>query len=90
LPSILNDLSRQEAKGEAASSPILADLENGTMEMVICSFALHLIENASELFALLWQLSMRTRWLVVIAPHKKPDVQVLNLLILRYLTIHGR
>lgn len=42
--------------------------------MVICSFALHLIDNASELFALLWELSTKFRWLVVLAPHKKPEV----------------
>jgi hypothetical protein len=43
--------------------------------MVICSFALHLIDNPSELFALLWELSTKSRWLVILAPHKKPEVQ---------------
>ena len=63
------------------------------VEMTICSFALHLIESPSELFALLWQLrlvccsvrginisdmqcSLRTRWLIVLAPHKKPEVRL--------------
>ncbi|KZT11979.1 uncharacterized protein LAESUDRAFT_640702 [Laetiporus sulphureus 93-53] len=45
------------------------------IDMVICSFALHLIETPSELFALLWELSTKCRWLVVIAPHKKPDIK---------------
>lgn len=49
------------------------------IEMVICSFALHLIETPSKLFALLWQLSTRARWLVILAPHKKPEVS--NLLL---------
>ncbi|KIJ55122.1 hypothetical protein M422DRAFT_41190 [Sphaerobolus stellatus SS14] len=44
------------------------------MEMVICSFALHLIEP-SELFSLLWELSLKARWLVVLEPHKKPEIK---------------
>jgi len=44
------------------------------IEMVICSFALHLIETAYELFALLWELSTKAKWLVLLAPHKKPEV----------------
>lgn len=44
--------------------------------MVICSFALHLIESPSELFALLWELSTKSRWLIILAPHKKPEVRV--------------
>lgn len=32
------------------------DHEDPIIEMVICSFALHLIEKPSELFALLWEL----------------------------------
>ena len=35
--------------------------------------ALHLITQ-SELFALLWQLSTKATWLIIIAPHKKPEV----------------
>jgi hypothetical protein len=45
-----------------------------TIEMVVCSFALHLIETPSALFALLCALSYKSRWLVVLAPHKKPEV----------------
>jgi hypothetical protein len=63
--------------------------------MTVCSFALHLIESPSELFALLWELrcvahiistciqirrltntSTKCRWLVVLAPHKKPEVHI--------------
>jgi len=45
------------------------------IDMVICSFALHLINNPSELFALLWELSTKSRWLVILAPHKKPEIK---------------
>jgi len=45
------------------------------IEMVVCSFALHLLEDASGLFALLWELSSKARWLVVLAPHKKPELK---------------
>lgn len=46
------------------------------VEMVICSFALHLVENSSQLFSLLWELSLKSHWLVVLAPHKKPEVSL--------------
>jgi len=45
------------------------------IEMIICSFALHLVETPSNLFALLWQLSLKARWLVILAPHKKPEIK---------------
>lgn len=43
-------------------------------DVVIISFALHLVETTSELWALLTELSKRAKWLIVTAPHKKPDV----------------
>ncbi|KAF8158249.1 hypothetical protein B0H34DRAFT_656803 [Crassisporium funariophilum] len=46
-----------------------------SIEMVVCSFALHLIENPSDLFALLWELSLKASWLVILAPHKKPEIK---------------
>jgi len=45
------------------------------IEMVICSFALHLLDDASSLFSLLWELSSKARWLVVLTPHKKPEIK---------------
>lgn len=45
-----------------------------SVDMVICSFALHLLGSTSELFALLYELSTKAKWLVVLAPHKKPEV----------------
>jgi len=44
-------------------------------DLIICSFALHLLTEASELFALLYELSTKCRWLAVIAPHKKPEIK---------------
>ncbi|OCH91891.1 hypothetical protein OBBRIDRAFT_825085 [Obba rivulosa] len=49
--------------------------EPSKLDMVVCSFALHLVESPSELFALLWELSTKARWLIIIAPHKKPDIK---------------
>ncbi|ORY33375.1 hypothetical protein BCR39DRAFT_463527 [Naematelia encephala] len=58
-----------------------ADLANGVLppnapnvwDIVICSFAMHLVNTPSELFALLYELSTKARWLVILAPHKKPE-----------------
>ncbi|KAI0667599.1 hypothetical protein C8Q78DRAFT_312476 [Trametes maxima] len=50
-------------------------VDSPIIEMVICSFALHLIEKPSELFALLWELSTKARWLVILAPHKRPEMK---------------
>lgn len=44
-------------------------------DIIICSFALHLVTNPSELFALLYELSGKARWLIVVAPHKKPEIK---------------
>ncbi|THH31186.1 hypothetical protein EUX98_g3011 [Antrodiella citrinella] len=64
-------VTSEEAEQEAES-----DLPNQAVEMTICSFALHLIDSPSELFALLWEISLRSRWLVVLAPHKKPEMKL--------------
>jgi cell division inhibitor SulA len=55
---------------------MIASEENPMVEMVVCSFALHLVETSSELFALLWELSTKARWLVLLSPHKKPEVSL--------------
>nr|XP_018260817.1 uncharacterized protein I303_06533 [Kwoniella dejecticola CBS 10117]OBR82975.1 hypothetical protein I303_06533 [Kwoniella dejecticola CBS 10117] len=44
-------------------------------DVIVCSFALHLVTSPSELFALLYELSGKSRWLVIIAPHKKPEIK---------------
>ncbi|KIK78744.1 hypothetical protein PAXRUDRAFT_163153 [Paxillus rubicundulus Ve08.2h10] len=61
--------------GRGAGTPVGADPSAMcNIDMVVCSFALHLIESSSELFALLWELSTKARWLIVLAPHKRPEV----------------
>ncbi|GAA6049629.1 hypothetical protein JCM3770_005043 [Rhodotorula araucariae] len=57
----------------AAVEPGVEDVE--PYDIVIVSFALHLVESASELWALLAELGKRARWLCVTAPHKKPEVK---------------
>lgn len=48
---------------------------DGVYDLTICSFALHLLTNPSELWALLQTLQYHTRYLVVIAPHKQPQIK---------------
>lgn len=65
--------SRNKPSGdhEELSSPP----DGSPVDMLICSFALHLVETPSELFALLWELSTKARWLILVSPHKKPEVR---------------
>ncbi|CAE6441388.1 unnamed protein product [Rhizoctonia solani] len=42
-------------------------------DLVICSFALHLLTTPGSLYELLSTLSYGARWLVVLEPHKKPE-----------------
>lgn len=65
-----------EARDESAEDLEEKDTSNAILDMVICSFALHLVDSPSQLFALLWELSTKARWLIVISPHKKPEVRV--------------
>ncbi|TFK70369.1 hypothetical protein BDN72DRAFT_766577 [Pluteus cervinus] len=66
IPSTVINLSSNKSNEDEAPTHI---------EMVVCSFALHLIDNPSELFSLLWELSTKARWLVILAPHKKPEIK---------------
>lgn len=43
-------------------------------DMIICSFAMHLIEP-SKLFVLLWRLRAHSDRLVIITPHKRPVIK---------------
>ncbi|TPX56054.1 hypothetical protein PhCBS80983_g04819 [Powellomyces hirtus] len=59
-----------------------SDISNGLLPEtptpyahVICSFALHLLTDPSEIFSLLWELSTRAEWLLIIAPGKKPEIK---------------
>ncbi|KAJ9125152.1 hypothetical protein QFC22_000106 [Naganishia vaughanmartiniae] len=44
-------------------------------DLAICSFALHLVGDHSDMFSLLDELSRQAKWLVVLAPHKKPEIK---------------
>lgn len=44
-------------------------------DLVICSFALHLLTDISQLWSFLSALAQRARYLVVLAPHKKPSIK---------------
>ncbi|KAK4053269.1 hypothetical protein OIO90_004043 [Microbotryomycetes sp. JL221] len=50
-------------------------VQDDVFDLVVVSFALHLVESSSELWALLTTLATRAKWLIVIAPHKKPDIK---------------
>ncbi|GFZ48803.1 hypothetical protein JCM24511_06552 [Saitozyma sp. JCM 24511] len=50
------------------------DSEGVVWDMIFCSFALHLVPP-QELFPLCYELATKARWLVVIAPHKKPELK---------------
>lgn len=63
--------------GEVADDNEDADLSPvsfPTIDVTVCSFALHLLDGSSQLWALLSELSWRTTWLIVLEPHKKPEV----------------
>ncbi|KAG0138022.1 hypothetical protein HOY82DRAFT_575604 [Tuber indicum] len=48
-------------------------LKGGRYDVVICSFALHLCSKG-EIWGLLYALSLSSRWFVVLAPGKGPEV----------------
>ncbi|KAA1478998.1 hypothetical protein DENSPDRAFT_861953 [Dentipellis sp. KUC8613] len=77
LPDTMHRLPLQNPTRDSSGRPAPDTLTEPRerVEMVICSFALHLVESASELFALLWELSTKCRWLVILAPHKKPEIK---------------
>ncbi|PAV17305.1 conserved fungal [Pyrrhoderma noxium] len=79
IPTISKPISPTSEEGEEnkEGENTIGDLDSNSqnLDIVICSFALHLIESPSELFSLLWELSTKARWLVVLAPHKKPEIK---------------
>lgn len=74
LPTTSAICSSELPGKEPRANTFESNSESQFLEMVICSFALHLIETPSQLFSLLWELSTKSKWLVVLAPHKKPEV----------------
>ena len=47
----------------------------GEFELVIISFALHLISDNSALYSFLTQLSYQSKYLCILSPHKKPEIK---------------
>ncbi|KAF9219242.1 hypothetical protein BS17DRAFT_804489 [Gyrodon lividus] len=75
-PKVSNTSSISGSLGADAAPPAGADPSAMcNIDMVVCSFALHLVGSSSELFALIWELSTKARWLIVLAPHKKPEIK---------------
>lgn len=73
------ELSFQDvAEGKLPDPPSDEESAEGARkyDLVICSYALHLVPSSSELWALLAHLNTVARYLVVIAPHKKPEVSL--------------
>ncbi|CAE6458185.1 unnamed protein product [Rhizoctonia solani] len=78
--------ARNESQAAAGDKPTVEETDSVATEqvthpedrepydIVICSFALHLLTNPGPLYELLSALSYGARWLVVLEPHKKPEV----------------
>ncbi|KDQ09900.1 hypothetical protein BOTBODRAFT_137398 [Botryobasidium botryosum FD-172 SS1] len=77
LPPLTNTADKDTipASDESQDSGNGDERDDLIYEMVVCSFALHLIESTSELWALLTALSEKVRWLVILEPHKKPEIK---------------
>lgn len=52
-----------------------ADIPYSNFSLTICSFALHLVSSSSELWSCLDVLSRKSQWLLIISPHKKPEIK---------------
>ncbi|ETO35551.1 conserved fungal protein [Reticulomyxa filosa] len=45
-------------------------------DMILCSYALHLCSEKSLLQSLCWNLHLISSYLLIVTPHKKPDISV--------------
>lgn len=52
-----------------------ADIPEDGFSLTICSFAMHLVTSTSELWSCLEVLSRKSQWLLIISPHKKPEIK---------------
>ena len=70
-------LSFEEISTLSASNNISILLNNlcTNYDVIICSYALHLIDK-SWLPSLLYQLSTITKYLIIISPHKRPIIDI--------------
>jgi len=68
-------LARTGQRAEPVSFEDIASgaLENRRFSLIICSFALHLLAP-SRLPVVVFQLSRCTRGLIVVTPHKRPEI----------------
>ena len=86
---------RKRPTESSATDVVGTKTEEKQFDLIIVSFALHLVESPSdarkatrrynnvggaqgsdgELFAVLWALSLRAKWLVIIGPHKRPHIK---------------
>jgi hypothetical protein len=73
---ILADLSKSSLSKSLGSTPSSVVQEKATkpFQCVICSFALHLCP-LDLLDHVLYQLSLCSDYLIILTPHKKPDIQ---------------
>ncbi|KAF8606891.1 hypothetical protein BDV93DRAFT_593428 [Ceratobasidium sp. AG-I] len=65
----------EEAPKPEPGSEAVPEPARELYDLVICSFALHLVVSPGALFALLSATSYEARWLVVLEPHKKPEIK---------------
>lgn len=56
---------------------ILAGKLEGSYDIIICSFALHLV-NKKDLFMIVNELFRHTKTIAIIAPHKRPFLEKIN------------
>lgn len=69
-----------ERTGQIAHPLTFEEIAAGALEgqqytTIVCSYALHLVEE-SRLPLLMWQLVGLSRSLLVLSPHKRPDIHV--------------
>lgn len=46
----------------------------GNYSTIICSYALHLVDK-SKLPQIIWQLSQKCEWFLIVSPNKKPEIK---------------
>lgn len=53
----------------------IAKIPDSGFTMAVCSFAMHLMTTTSELWSCMDALSRKCQWLLIISPHKKPEIK---------------
>ncbi|CAE6412112.1 unnamed protein product [Rhizoctonia solani] len=65
----------KESENQVEAEHVSHPEDREVYDLVICSFALHLLTTPGSLYELLSTLSYGARWLVVLEPHKKPEIK---------------